>query len=362
MLKNIIKLFALSIAIYSHATVAVEVSQLDEADIVVPSRASNIKVEALKEALAKVFVKNSGSPSVVMHPLVKAQIDNPEVLLTQYGYRQVDDNLVLSASFDHKRIIDTLRQADLAVWGAQRPLTLLWLTVEQDNETVILADSSNNPLRASFASSSINKGIPLLLPLMDLDDLMAVSATDVKGMFTDVVSDSSARYQADYFAIADITPTVGAVRFQISLFDKTRQNGLLQPLIMQQGQTVDENAAVNRIVSLLADYYIGQYAIASTGNSIQTSVSFVGIDSMSQLVELESYLKQLSAVKAISVKQLQNNIVAFNVSLFGSVDDLQRLLNIDKRLSKIDAMGGVDAYRQTPNAETVQLIYEWIGQ
>ncbi|WP_434951692.1 DUF2066 domain-containing protein [Shewanella sp. HL-SH4] len=362
MLKNLLNITVLSLAIFHVQLSAVEVTKLDQADIIVDSRANSARSAALKQALASVFLKNSGSPSVVMHPTVKAQIDNPEALLIQYGYSQADSDLLLTASFDHQRVISTLRQADLPVWGAQRPLTLLWVTIADANDTVILSDSSESALRSDLIAESNNKGIPVLLPLMDLDDLMAVSPTDVKGMFLSPVNIASARYQTDYFAIADISETTSAVTFTLSLFDKTQTGSTLQPLIKQQGEAVDTAAASKRIMALLADYYISQYAIASSGNNLETHVSFTGVTQMTQLVEIEKYLQQLSAVKEISISQFQNETVTYQLSLFSSVEDLQRLLSIDNRLSKIDTMGNVNSYLEPKSNDKSTLTYQWQGQ
>ncbi|QDE31024.1 MULTISPECIES: DUF2066 domain-containing protein [Shewanella] len=364
MLKKLINLIVLSlVALTAIATVhAAEVGKLDEADIAVSSRANDVKNNALKEALAAIFLKNSGLPSVVLNPLIKAQIDTPEVILTQYGYYEKNGQLMLKANFDHQRVISTLRQAGLPVWGSQRPLTLLWMSVEENNEPTILADGSSADIRAELAQESSNKGIPLLLPIMDLDDVMRVSITDVRGMFTDVLANASTRYQADYFAIANIDAFGNEVRFSIKLFDKNRTNGVLQPLVSLQDNAVDYKQATKRMMNALADYYISQYAIASTGRDVATRVSFTGVNNMTQLVHVETYLRQLSAVKSIKISQFKGDSATYTIELFSSVDDLQRLLNIDSRLSQLDTVGNVDSFYEPKDGDSKpKLIYQWLS-
>jgi hypothetical protein len=365
MLKKLINLIVLPLfALTSIALVhAAEVGKLDEADIAVSSRANDVKNNALKQALAAVFFKNSGSPSVVLNPLVKSQINTPEIILTQYGYYEKNDQLMLKANFDYQRVISTLRQAGLPVWGSQRPLTLLWLSVDENNEQTILADASSADIRVDLTQESNNKGIPLLLPIMDLDDVMQVSITDVRGMFTDVLANASRRYQADYFAIANVDTQGGNVHFSIKLFDKNRTNGVLQALVSQQGDVADYQQATKRMMSILADYYISQYAIASTGSDVATQVRFTGLNSMTQVVHVETYLRQLSAVKSIKLSQFKGNSATYMIELFSSVDDLQRLLNIDSRLTQLDSVGSVESFYEpkTDNARP-KLIYQWLDQ
>ncbi|AZG36569.1 DUF2066 domain-containing protein [Shewanella psychromarinicola] len=364
MLKKLINLIVLPLfALTSIALVqAAEVGKLDEADIAVSSRANDVKDHGLKEALAAVFIKNSGLPSVVLNPLVKAQINTPEVILTQYGYYEKNGELMLKASFDHQRIISTLRQAGLPVWGSQRPLTLLWMSVNENNEPTVLADASSADIRIELAQESTNKGIPLLLPIMDLDDVMQVSITDVRGMFTDVLANASARYQADYFAVANVDTQGGNVHFSFKLFDKNRTNGVLQALISQQGNAADYKQATKQMMNILADYYISQYAIASTGNDVATQVSFTGLNNITQVVHVETYLRQLSAVKSIKLSQFKGDSATYSIALFSSVDDLQRLLNIDSRLSQLDTKGSVESFYESKTDNTKpKLIYQWLG-
>jgi hypothetical protein len=365
MLKKLINLITLPLIALTSITLvhAAEVSKLDEADITVASRANDVKNNALKEALAAVFLKNSGLPSVVLNPLVKDQINNPEVILTQYGYYEKNGELMLKASFDHQRVISTLRQAGLPVWGSQRPLTLLWMSVDENNEPSILADASSADIRSELAQESNNKGIPLLLPIMDLDDVMQVSITDVRGMFTDVLANASTRYQADYFAIANLDTQSSNVHFTIKLFDKNRTNGVLQPLISQQGEATDYQQATKRMMNILADYYISQFAIASTGSDVATQVSFTGLNNMTQVVHIETYLRQLSAVKSLKLSHFKGEAATYTIELFSSVDDLQRLLNIDSRLSKLDTVGSVESfYESKADNSTPKLLYQWLGQ
>ena len=365
MLKKLINLIVLPlVALTSIVLVqAAEVSKLEEADIAVSSRANDVKNNALKEALAAVFLKNSGSPSVVLNPLIKAQINDPEVILTQYGYFEQNGELMLKASFDHQRVVAKLREAGLPVWGSQRPLTLMWLTVDENAEPSILADASLSDIRDDLNQESANKGIPIMLPIMDLDDVMGVTVNDVRGGFTDVVFVASARYQSDYFAIANIENLGNRVMFSIKLFNKTRTNGVLQPLVAQQGEATDNQQAVKRMMSILADYHISQYAIASTGSNVATEVSFSGLNTMSQMVNIEAYLRQLSAIKSIRLHSFKGSTATFNLELYSNVDDLQRLLDIDSRLSKLDTMGSVDSfYQQKSEASQPQLMYQWLGQ
>src|SRR6185503_18770188 len=94
------------------------------------------------------------------------------------------------------------------VWGPERPLTLLWIAVDDGNggrallganDTAALGLDPNPPgmterlaaLRKDLQSVADERGLPITLPLLDLEDLGAVTFADVWGGFEDRVAGAS---------------------------------------------------------------------------------------------------------------------------------------------------------------------------
>ncbi|NMH67066.1 DUF2066 domain-containing protein [Shewanella sp. SHSM-M6] len=325
---------------------AIEVSQLADAEVAVASRDAGERHQGLKTALQQVILKNAGDEAVLDNELIRAQLKSPEALLSQYGYVERDAKLWLQASYDRSRIIALLRQANLPVWGSQRPLTLVWLAMENQEERLVLGDASALAERQQFSQFSAERGVPLLFPLMDLDDVMRVGVADVRGMFTEVVASASARYQADFFAIAALEPVAGSIKYQLSLFPKGSAGVGTQPAFYHQGETADSAAAINEMMSALSRYFVAQYAIADSGEKQQSSVTFTGINQMKQLVEIEKYLQQLSVVNTTKLSRVQGDTVTFKLELFGSEADLQRLLSLEPKISVTQ-----DAAQHNPPAQ-----------
>ncbi|WP_412503174.1 DUF2066 domain-containing protein [Shewanella chilikensis] len=313
---------------------AVEVKQLDEATVAVGSRSSAEKSKGLKKALEDVILKNSGSRSALESPEIQAKLANANALVSQFGYLDTDEGLKLKANFDHRKIVDMLRNAGLPVWGKQRPLTLFWLSTDINNERVILSDDSSAEERKAFADASMERGVPLMFPLMDLDDLMRINVNDVRGLFADTVATASARYQADFFAMGALEANGSEFNYQLVLYPKTDiSQSFGQPLLNRQGQAASKDEAVAEMMLSLSDYFVSRYAIADSGDGLLSKVRFTGISQMKQLVEIEAFLNQLSAVREASLSNLQGDSATFKVQLFGSEDDLKNLLRLEPRLS-----------------------------
>ncbi len=341
MLKTLFKasiLYSSCLFIQFNSLNAAEVTQLDQSLVPVETRSAAERKKAISLGLQHVILKNSGSAAALSNPSVKAKVKSPNSLIRQFGYDEVDGELLLKVNFDHKRILELLREAQLPVWGKQRPLTLVWLVEESSGERKILNDASPVESRTLFQKDAEAKGVPLLFPLMDLDDNMQISVSDVRGMFVNQIELASQRYQADYFVVASMTPNADGVEYSVSLFSKGAEQGGTTPLVSKQQQVSDTEAAVNGIISTVSEYYVSRYAIADSGEQLTSSVTFVDITEMKQLVAIEKYLKQLSAVKAVHISQLQGTSVKYALELFGTLDDLHRLMALDPRI--IETSGG----------------------
>ena len=343
MLKNLLKLVP-AVAILSSLFVvsvqAAQVTQLDEAYVPVASRSVDDKNQGLKTALASVIVKNAGTESALSNAMVAEQLQSPSAWLSQFGYLEQDGQLMLKANFDQSRVINLLRQAHLPVWGSQRPLTLMWFAFETEGERAILSDYSTAPVRQHFTQAGTQRGLPMLFPVMDLDELTQVNVSDVRGMFVNNIAASSTRYQADFFAVASVEEASGSFKFQLSLFPaQGGPEALVQPLYATQGEADSMADVSTKMVAALSEYYVTRYAVANSGSQFDTKITFVNTHSLKQLVDIENYLKGLSAVKSAYVSQIQGDTAVFSLGLFGSEADFQRLLTLEPRISILSSTG-----------------------
>lgn len=344
---------------------AAEVYQLDETLVPVESRSVAQRQKAISIGLKEVVLKNSGTKASISHPSIQAKVKNPSSLLSQFGYKEIDGELFLQVSFDHQRIIQLLRDAHLPVWGKQRPLTLIWLVEDDAEARQIVSDGSVLDSRELFQSASQSNGVPLLFPIMDLDDNMNVTLNDIRGMFVEQVARASQRYQADYFVMASIDTRGKVIQYNFALYPKSSGETLHKPLTSKSKQVNDIDTAVKEIIAAVSEYYVGRYAIADSGNTLNSNVTFVDITELKQLVEIEKYFKQLSAVKSVQLTQLQGTSAKFTLDLFGTEDDLRRLMKLEPRVGVLKQSMPVilsdDGFDPRPSHEVQGPEYRWRG-
>ncbi|MGL5280991.1 MAG: DUF2066 domain-containing protein, partial [Plesiomonas shigelloides] len=96
----------------------------------------------------------------------------------------------------------------LPVWNHDRPAIMLWLVDNRGNNSAgerrIMLDQEYSAAREQLRQVAMERGIPLLLPLGDLEDNMAVSASDVYGNFINPIAAASLRYQPDAVLVASL--------------------------------------------------------------------------------------------------------------------------------------------------------------
>src|SRR5690606_36341490 len=98
----------------------------------------------------------------------------------------------VNVGFNATRVNQALTALGRPVWGPERPLTLLWVAFDDGlGERALLGANEAagvvNPelaelmrtAQAEFAAVANERGLPITLPLLDLEDLTAVGFADV---------------------------------------------------------------------------------------------------------------------------------------------------------------------------------------
>ena len=100
-----------------------------------------------------------------------------------------------------------VRRLGLPVWSANRPSILLWLVITGPAHDAILERSDQGEVAQMVYEQALRRGIPLMVPLMDIQDRGYASASLMRGPFTDRMLAASKRYEPDYIAIARVHAT-----------------------------------------------------------------------------------------------------------------------------------------------------------
>ena len=113
--------------------------------------------------------------------------------------------LELVIQFDPEPVQALIRTAGLPIWRAQRERVMVWAVLMDDSGRQIVGAASDLPLVAGLNERARDRGVPLTLPLLDLEDQLAVDPAAVWGRLSQVIDPASRRYGADVLLLGRIT-------------------------------------------------------------------------------------------------------------------------------------------------------------
>ena len=196
--QQLIRSVGVAIAVCTMSAYATQHVVVNEAQIPVSDQTQKTQANAVKEALTQVMVKVSGNTAVLQNPGVRAALRKPEAYLRSYRFSYSGNETFYVAEFDKTKLTELMKREGLPLWGERRPETIVWLATEtDDNERIILDESSPTPVGEMLVNTAKTRGVPVSLPLMDLTDSASISIYDVWGRFVQSLTASSQRYGVD---------------------------------------------------------------------------------------------------------------------------------------------------------------------
>jgi hypothetical protein len=352
---------------------AVEVKDLYQASVTINSRNNADRAIALKEALAAVMVKVGGNKSVLDNIIIKKSLINYRLYLNQYRYQlKTNDTikpiiekqiqakqLFLLASFNENKINQLFQQANLAIWGSLRPQVLLWLVNEDGLSRKIMSNSTNSVLPSMVNDFSAQRGLPILMPLMDLTDSSDITLSDIWGRFEQPVRKASNRYFAEAIVVMRISnSSLLAIEPETNTDFESDNCGVLctQTTIKEQGFTLDwsllgldregeqqsfsqqyqggeRQKLLQQGLADITELIYQHYALSTTSNN-DLIIEVANVESLATYVEVFDFLTNLSAVKSVTLLSADGASRRFNLKLLGSSNALVASLKLNKQLKQ----------------------------
>ena len=309
----------------------------------------------LKEmALKQVLVKVSGNSEIGALPESKLLLKKNQQMLSQYGYRKIQGREYYSAVFDKTKINEALHTMQQPVWGDTRPTTLIWLI----HHNVLVSENvitQNRDVAVSRAlrKTQINRGINVQFPLMDLDDNLAISASDVRGRFYESVAKASARYSRDQFVVAELR-TIAADKWRLSWqLVQTKDTSKQHQILISEKFIGKRSEVTQKMVNTLADYYASQYAILENqGEKLTQTLHISGVDTLAKVSQLNTVFKNLYAIDSYQVSAVDGNKMSIEVKVNGGLDSFKNALIAQPHL-QLDNHAYIEA--ETSSTENSEL-------
>ena len=316
---------ALALALAITPAAAIEVPTLFTAEVPFDREADDPRGDAYRAALDEILLRVSGSELANDAEAVEALFPSPAAYVMQFRPGAED---TLWVSFDGQAIEQVLRNNGYTFWGAERPLTLVWLAVDwgQGKREIIAAD---DPDRTSSESRSIDRnrllrerlvevaerrGLPLVFPLLDTTDLKSVTFTDIWGGFDEPVLEASQRYDVNSVLIGRVRPASGQ-RSRWTYYFSGAESAM--------------SGAPEAVLGQVADLLAAEFAVGGDSPVEAVALSISGVVSVDAHGNVQRILKDISLIEDFRVTEVAGDRISYRVEVRGGADRLARALRFN---------------------------------
>ena len=330
---------------------AAVIDDLYDAKIPVNNQSEQTQINAFSLALKQVLIKVRGNNDLLTDQKIKHAISRATRFVRSYSYDKQQSQLYLVVSFDPQRVKSVIRRAGFPVWDKRRPDSLIWLAIESSDDSVrkIARPAEYAEIYQQLSIRAAQRGITLMFPVWDLDDIQNLGVYDIWGGFSAQISQASERYSvpsvlsariylsdnqsSEFFKNGDVAQAKPSLKWSAD-WTILEGGGVLT------GQVQGDNPLMiaEGLINALADQLSLKYAIdLAQINRADTNVQIVvnNIDTLSYYSLALSSLKNMSIVNSVTLIQQQGSRATFELDLLGDIDDLTNALSLDNKISPV---------------------------
>lgn len=322
------------LSLFASPSWAVEVTDLYESEVLVSGQGRTERHQAVRMALVEVLIKVSGNGQVALLPGIPDLLGRSLQFLQQYRYRTekigkakvdtTDPQQWLWMRFNQAGLDRALREIKVPIWGRTRPSTLLWLVVEQGGRRSLIGGSDESELLASITGQARRRGIPLVLPLLDLQDQQRIKATDVWINFQDNILNASARYPSEAILVGRLLE-LGDGRWQ------GRWSLNLGGQLYDWSHTGLLETALTYGIEGAASTLAARFVHVPDGKSGELRILVKDIRNLADFARSERDLRALNGVTKVHAGQIDGDSILFVVKTRGDRQSLLEAVRLSSR-------------------------------
>tara|TARA_R110001606_G_scaffold314693_3_gene461517 strand:- start:1222 stop:2310 length:1089 start_codon:yes stop_codon:yes gene_type:complete len=296
---------------------ALIVDGLYDQEIAVQGQGDAERIRAYREGMTAVILKITGEERWLRNSAVERAIRDAQSYVQEVSYRtssgSLDQRSFINVRFDRALVDRMLNDAGIPVWDQNRPAVMLWLSVQgADGRRELLSADTDHPLLDIVKEFSRLRGIPLLFPLLDLEDRRNLPTDVAWSLNEQAIRAASARYGADAILSGRILESpngelVGLWQFlfrdNVESFDS-----------FERDLKVYAEGALERVTAQISTHF----GLIKLAQPVQVKLRVDAVDSAKDYVDLLQYIQGLAVVESASASLLDGSGIEIDVSLIGN--------------------------------------------
>ncbi len=335
---------------------AAELTGIYEVSLTVAGQGDDERREAFRKAFRTVLVRVTGDREVLADKRLAGAVAKARNYVQRFDYsveapvESVAVDIVtepampelrqpprqrLHIRFDDQAINRLLHQLQLPVWGRLRPTLLVLLAVDEGGHRYLPAAEGYPEFSRVVDETGERRAVPVILPLMDLDDQQNISFSDVWGDFAEALQQASSRYQPGALLVGRAFRSSDDWQLRWSLYS----DSLSEHWPVQSAQLVDGLAdSLDQAIDLLARHYARDLTAQASG-SVMIRVQDVG--NSRDYARVMQYLKALEVVDAVALKKVSDDRLECLLHVRGDENFLRKTIGFGDTLAPPRVASGI---------------------
>ena len=377
--RNAHTLLAVALALGAGGAEGAVLEWLYRVETPVPSRTTADRHAAAQRALDTMLTRLTGLAEVPRTPAIRAALGAPERYYQRYSFVADAGETRLAVSFTPEALRELIAEARLPIWAADRPVALAWIVVEDTlaepaaalpdvaadappglaiplgvrrpeevadispaaeagpealapaarSDTVaddlhaagaiILASASPHPLATALHQRAGERGIEILLPLMDLEDRERIQPMTLLNGYDYTIREASTRYRPDYIILGRVRRDRAAgwlTDWRLWLEDTEQSFAFATP---------DAAISATRAVDAAGDALASRFAVTGAETSLVT-LEVRGANSVAGYAGVLRHLEGLAFLDRVELVEAQADAITLRVATRSSRARLGNLL------------------------------------
>ena len=310
-------------------------------DVRVEDQTASVERTATRTSLLEVISRLTGLESVPRTAEIKKALDNAESFVSEYMYTEVlnYESETLAASkplsvlrivFQPAQIESLLRLAKLPRWPSPRDTCIVWALLENDGRREIIAPGETFRFAELLASNGVARGLPLIFPIMDLEDQLAVDDGLIWGRFGKELLRASERYNASCLLIGRLVAHEGGTvtSFSGDWTIMLRNSGSYHREVfwIEEGVKIAKET-INSAVDLLTES-----SVIYAGESYVYRIRVSSIEDFGDYLAVNQYLSKSPYVEDFSIDGYEEGFLKISIK---SMAGRERLLEFFEKEGKL---------------------------
>lgn len=325
------------------------VNNIYQVSLPVASKSDSERASAIISGFKEVVTRVSGSRALIDDGAMKQKIAQYATgTISQFSYdshplADQHEQLYINIKYQPALVNEFLRNAHQPIWGIDRPSVLIWLGVSDGQDQQIVGHDSDSGYYRYMSAEAKLRGLPIMLPLLDLHDRQQVSFRDVWAPFPWIIEKASERYKNDAILIGRLAQLsddqqaapVWQAHWSLTLNNKTSD-------WVNSGDDAEKvlTASMDKLVDMIAS----RYAVASDQQQSHVKLAVYGVKGVTGYHKIDHYLKQLTPVTSVSLDTIYPDYVVLDVVSLGGQVQLSQAIDVDHLLIPMVVLQADDSH------------------